>query len=97
MAKKAGTSRPKKAPRKARPKTKAKARTRPKPAAVAKSPTHDPLDNFIDAAARMLGLPLEPAWRPAVKANLVVTLRQAALVDEFTLPDDAEPAPVFRA
>jgi len=58
---------------------------------------NDPLDDFIDAAARALDLPLEPAWRPAVKANLLVTLRQAALVSEFILPDDAEPAPVFRA
>ena len=58
---------------------------------------NDPLDDFIDAAARALDLPLEPAWRPAVKANLLVTLRQAALVSEFVLPDDAEPAPVFRA
>jgi Protein of unknown function (DUF4089) len=58
---------------------------------------NDPLDDFIDAAARALELPLEPAWRPVVKANLLVTLRQAALVAEFALPDDAEPAPVFRA
>jgi hypothetical protein len=57
----------------------------------------DPLDDFIDAAARALELPLEPAWRPTVKANLLVTLRQARLVAEFALPDDAEPSPVFRA
>ena len=57
----------------------------------------DPLDGFIDAAARALDLPVEPAWRPAIKANLQVTLRQAALVSEFALPDDAEPAPIFRA
>jgi hypothetical protein len=58
---------------------------------------NDPFDNFIDAAARMLDLPLEPEWRAAVKANLQVTLRQGALVAEFALPDDAEPASVFRA
>jgi len=58
---------------------------------------NDPLDDFIDAAAGALNLPVEPAWRPAIKANLQVTLRQAALVSEFALPDDAEPAPVFRA
>jgi hypothetical protein len=58
---------------------------------------NDPLDDFVDAAARALELPLDPAWRPAVKANLLVTLRQAGLVTEFALPDDAEPAPVFRA
>ena len=61
------------------------------------NPAPDPLDAFIDAAARALDLPVEPAWRPAIRANLQVTLRQAALVSEFALPDDAEPAPVFRA
>lgn len=57
----------------------------------------DPLDDFIAAAAAALGLPLEPDWQPAVKANLAVTLKQAALVEEFPLPDAAEPAPVFEA
>jgi hypothetical protein len=32
-----------------------------------------------------------------VKANLEVTLRHADMVAEFGLPDDAEPAPVFKA
>jgi 1-carboxybiuret hydrolase subunit AtzG-like len=57
----------------------------------------DPLDAFIDAAAQALQLPLEPEWKPAVKTNLDVTLKHAAAVTEFPLPDDAEPAPVFRA
>jgi hypothetical protein len=57
----------------------------------------DPLDQFIDAAAAALDLPVEPAWKPAVKANLAVTLRFAALYAAFPLPDDAEPAPVFVA
>jgi hypothetical protein len=55
------------------------------------------LDHYIDAAARMLDLPVEPEWKPAVKANLAVTLRLAAQVGEFELPDEAEPAPVFEA
>jgi hypothetical protein len=55
------------------------------------------LDDFIVTAAAALGLPLEDAWRPAVKANLEVTLRHAAAVADFKLPDDAEPAPVFEA
>ena len=58
---------------------------------------NEPLDHFINAAARALDLPLQPEWRAAVKANLQVTLRQGALVTEFALADDAEPAPVFRA
>jgi hypothetical protein len=57
----------------------------------------DPLDDFIDAAARALALPVEDAWKPAVKANLEVSLRLARLVDEFALPDEAEPASVYTA
>jgi hypothetical protein len=57
----------------------------------------DPLDDLIDAAARALDLPVEPAWKAAVKINLQVTLRHGAHVAEFKLPDDAEAAPVFVA
>ena len=58
---------------------------------------HDPLDDFIVAGARALELTIDKAWMPAVRANLAVTLRLAALVTAFALPDDAEPAPVFKA
>jgi hypothetical protein len=68
-----------------------------KPAASNKPPPRDPLDQLIDAAAAALDLPVEPAWKPAVKANLRVTLRLAKLFGDFPLPDDAEPAPVFVA
>jgi hypothetical protein len=73
--------------------TKAPKRSVAKPKAAVQS--H--LDAFIDAAAHALQLPLRPEWRPAVRFNLEVTLRQAALVTDFHLPDEAEPAPVFGA
>jgi hypothetical protein len=57
----------------------------------------DPLDDYITAAAAALALPLEAAWRPAVRMHLDITLQLAGLVGEFALPDGAEPAPVFRA
>jgi len=57
----------------------------------------DPLDDLIDAAARALDLPVEPEWKAAVKANLAVTLRLGRQVAEFSLPDEAEPAPMFVA
>jgi len=57
----------------------------------------DPLEAYIAAAATALDLPLDPAWHAAVKANLVVTLQHAANVAAFALPDEAEPAPVFKA
>ena len=59
--------------------------------------TPSDLDDFIAAAAAALDLPLEQGWHASVKANLEVTLRHAASVAEFPLPDDAEPAPIFRA
>jgi deoxyribose-phosphate aldolase len=60
-------------------------------------PDSTSLDDYIAAATRVLAVPIEPAWQPAVRANLELTLRLAALVTEFPLPDEAEPAPVFEA
>ena len=57
----------------------------------------NPLVNYIDAVATALALPVEDAWRPAVRANLEVSLRLARLVDEFPLPDEAEPASIYSA
>jgi hypothetical protein len=59
--------------------------------------TADPLDDYIDAVGKALALPVDAAWKPAVKANLEVSLRLARLVDEFALPDETEPASVFAA
>jgi hypothetical protein len=58
---------------------------------------NDPLNDYIDAVASALALPIDPAWKPAVRANLEVTFRLARLVDEFPLPDESEPASVFAA
>jgi hypothetical protein len=55
------------------------------------------LDELIAASARALALPVDPAWHAAIRANLEVTLRLAALVADQPLPDEAEPAAVFRA
>ena len=57
----------------------------------------DPLDDYINAVAGALALPVDDAWKPAVRANLEVSLKLARLVDEFPLPDEAEPASVFAA
>ena len=57
----------------------------------------DPLDDYIDAVSRALALRIDEAWKPAVRANLEVSLRLARLVDEFALPDEAESASVFTA
>lgn len=56
--------------------------------------THDP---YIAAAAALLALPLDPAWTATIASNLGVLRAAAALVGDFPLPDEAEPAPVYEA
>jgi hypothetical protein len=58
---------------------------------------NDPLSAAIAAGAHMLGLTIEPSWLPSVRANLEVSLRLGKLVDEFPLPDEHEPASIFKA
>jgi hypothetical protein len=55
------------------------------------------LDDYVDAVSKALGLSIDDAWKPAVRANLEASLRIARLVDEFPLPDETEPASVFAA
>jgi Protein of unknown function (DUF4089) len=55
------------------------------------------LEAFIEAGTKLLDLPLDPAWMPAIRANLRVCLGHAASVSAFALPDEAEPAAIFRA
>jgi hypothetical protein len=57
----------------------------------------DPLDDYIDAVAKVLALPIEAEWKPAVRANLDVTLKMARMVQEFPLPDEIEPASIYEA
>ena len=57
----------------------------------------DPLDEYIDAVAKALALPVEESWRPAVRANLEVSLRLARMVDDFALPDETESASIYSA
>jgi hypothetical protein len=59
--------------------------------------TEAELDAFIAASSAVLGLPVAPEWRAAVRANLAITFRLGSVVGEFELPDEAEPAPVFAA
>ncbi len=56
-----------------------------------------PLDAYIEASAHILKLTVNPEWKDAVRANLEAIFRMAAPVEEFELPDDSEPAPVFEA
>ena len=61
-----------------------------------------PLDDrtvgaFVDAAAPILGLAIDPAWRDGVIGNLKAVASAAGLVLAFPLEDELEPAPVFGA
>jgi Protein of unknown function (DUF4089) len=84
--------------RKAGRKAKSAPAKRPRPArAAAKTERANSGDALVAASAQALGLTLDPAWRDGIAFNLGLILRLAALVDEFALPDEAEPAPVFHA
>jgi len=76
---------------------KPRTRQKTKPVRPVKFSSSDPFDALSAASAQALALPIDPAWRPAIRQNLHLLFRHAALVDEFLLPDDIEPAPVFRA
>jgi hypothetical protein len=61
-------------------------------------PPRDPgLDALVASSAQALGLAIDPAWQGAIQTNLQLILRHAERVAEFALPDDVEPAAVFRA
>ena len=59
--------------------------------------SEDMTDAWITSSAAMLGLPVEAAWLPTIRANVEVTFRLAKLIDDFPLGDEAEPAPVYEA
>ena len=84
--------------RKAGRKAKSARAKRPRPVrAPAKTKPANSGDALVAASAQALGLTLDPAWHDGIAFNLGLILRLAALVDEFALPDEAEPAPVFHA
>ena len=88
----------KRRPRKAKArKLSARKFVKPKAAKSIAAKSRVSLDDFISAGARALDLKIDKAWMPAVRSNLQVTLRHGASVVAFALPDDDEPAPVFKA
>lgn len=55
------------------------------------------LEAYVDAAARIVGVPLADAHRPGVVLALHRLAASAALVEGFPLPSDAEAAPRYDA
>ena len=68
-----------------------------KPQATSGAPNYHGIESLMMAQAEALRLTIDPAWRDGVKFHLQLVLSHAARVDEFALPDEAEPAAVFRA
>ncbi len=64
------------------------------PAPVAES---WPGEAFIESGCALMGLSLDPAWRPGVIGNLRTLMAQGGLLLDDPLPDGLEPAPVFMA
>jgi hypothetical protein len=57
-------------------------------------PEPDP-EAILSALLPATGIPMDPAWREAVAANLRVAASIARALQDFPLPDEVEPAPVF--
>jgi hypothetical protein len=58
--------------------------------------TKDAIAAYVDAAAKLIGLPIDPAYREQVIANLERTQQIASLALAESLADDLGAAPVFR-
>ena len=50
---------------------------------------------YVEAATQLVGLSIDPAHLPGVILNLERIAQMAALVMEFPLPEQTEPAPVY--
>jgi hypothetical protein len=70
-----------------------------KPEKLSPGPALDPtsLKLQVEAAIASAGLPVEPEWRAGIDAHFEAITRAAALVMEFPLDDEFDPAPVFAA
>lgn len=55
------------------------------------------IDQWIDAMAPVLDVPVPDERRAGVKANLKTAAKMAALLDKVSIKDEIDPAPVYRA
>jgi hypothetical protein len=58
--------------------------------------TADEIEAYVDTAAKALNLNLQPAHRPGVIENFTRLAQLAALVNEFALTAEDEPAPLWK-
>lgn len=60
-------------------------------------PKQAELDAMITSGLALLGIRIDPDWQDAVRFHLGTIFRLAEPVLDFPLPDEADPAPIFRA
>jgi hypothetical protein len=53
------------------------------------------IEIYVDAAAALVGVPLDPTHRPGVIINMQRIAEMAGFVMAFQLPEETAPAPVF--
>ncbi len=53
------------------------------------------ITDYVDIAAELMNLPIDPEYRPGVIANLESIAEIARLVTEFQIEETVESAPVF--
>ena len=59
-------------------------------------PSEAELDAYIGSASVVMGLPIQPDWRPSVLANMRTIAAAAALLRSEPLDDTTEAAPIFQ-
>ena len=55
------------------------------------------IEKYVEYAAELIDLPINPEYRPGVIANLEQIAAIAKLVGEFPLTDEIEIAPIFES
>jgi hypothetical protein len=70
---------------------------RPEKSSLAPALDKGTLKLQLDAAIASAGLKVELEWRASIDAHFEAIARAAALVMEFPLEDELDPAPVFAA
>ena len=58
--------------------------------------TPEQIEKYVDAAAAAIDLPISAAHRPGVLENFSRLAQLAALVNEFPLTVEDEPAPLWK-
>lgn len=58
--------------------------------------TPEQIESYVSAASAALELPITPSQRPGVIENFTRLAQLAALVNEFPLAPEDEPAPLWK-